>query len=503
MFTKSCRLLVLALAALVSHGGTAQQSPPKAGELQVKRGVFRSASGVEVTAEYGTLAVPENRANPKSKVIQIAFGRLISRAKNPAAPLVFLAGGPGDGATHQATDPEALERWLPVLRVCDVILLDQRGSGRSRPTLRWAWDGPLPPDLLVSEEAAKKHWRAMSQRARADLVKRGMDLDGYTTVQSANDIDDLRRALKSEKVSLMGFSYGTHWALASARRHGEHLESVVLVGVAGPDHLMRLPLAADAHLRRLSALAACDERVGVAVSDMVGLLQRVLQKLEAKPVIVRVADPRTKEPVDLAVGRFGLCWLLARDLGDTSDVSVFPRLLHSLDQGDSRILRWFVQKRLPFFLQVDGLMMLVRGASGATPGRLAEIRAQAGKSLFGNAMNFPFSEADVWAPPDLGEEYRAPVRSDVRTLLISGSLDWNTPPAQAEEVRRGLAKATHVVVENVGHEQTLRHPKVRAAIVDFLTGKDLGGLRVEDPPLRFVPIKGNDPAVSHPAVPGE
>ena len=137
-----------------------------------------------------------------------------------------------------------------------------------------------------------------------------------------------------------------------------------------------------------------------------------------------------------------------------------------------------------------------------SPTRLAMIRQQATESMFGNVMNFPYPEINgVWNPPDLGPEYRAPVISAVRTLFLSGTLDWNTPPHQADEVRWGFSRATHLVVENAGHEQILPHPEIEKAVVRFLAGEDVSEVRASYPPLRFVPIEGYDEAITHPSVP--
>ena len=100
----------------------------------------------------------------------------------------------------------------------------------------------------------------------------------------------------------------------------------------------------------------------------------------------------------------------------------------------------------------------------------------------------------------LDEQFRAPLVSDVRTLFLSGSLDWNTPPQQAEEVRWGFSNGTHLVVENAGHEQVLTHPLIQDAMQDFLRGKDVRRVNAAWPAIKFAPIKGYDPEVTHPAL---
>ena len=116
-------------------------------------------------------------------------------------------------------------------------------------------------------------------------------------------------------------------------------------------------------------------------------------------------------------------------------------------------------------------------------------------------MILPWPQADsVSGVEDLGREYRAPLVSDVRTLLLSGSLDWNTPPYQAERLRWGMPNATHISVENAGHEQVLPQPKIQQAIFRFLRGEDVSDVHVSLPPLRFVPLDGFDAEVGHPSV---
>jgi pimeloyl-ACP methyl ester carboxylesterase len=55
--------------------------------------------------------------------------------------------------------------------------------------------------------------RALKERAKAaadHFRSRGVDILAYNTVESAHDVDDLRKALGAEKLNLVGFSYGTH-----------------------------------------------------------------------------------------------------------------------------------------------------------------------------------------------------------------------------------------------------------------------------------------------------
>lgn len=107
------------------------------------------------------------------------------------------------------------------------------------------------------------------------------------------------------------------------------------------------------------------------------------------------------------------------------------------------------------------------------------IRSPWSGSLLGAMTNFPFPPVcQVLKLQALPESFRKPIISTLPALFISGSLDSNTPPYQAEEVRWGFPNSVHVIVENAGHESTLTLKETRGLMVDFLRGKDVAGRRV-------------------------
>ena len=469
-------------------------APDASGPLAIQHKTL-SASHGSIEADAGRLLVPENRAVATSRKIPIRFLRLKSKAAHPAAPLFYLAGGPGDRGVSES--PQALDFWAPYLVVCDVVLIDQRGVGDA--DLTWRWDGPPPMAFFVDADSARRHEAEMSRRALAAIRARGVDLAGYTTAESATDLDDLRAALGLPKLSLLAFSYGTHLACAYLKRYGDHVENAVMFGLEGPDQTEKLPWAMDTQFRKLALLAAADPRIAKQVPDLMALYDRVVAGLAKQPMPIPVPMPGGRDTLQVPVGPFGLNLILRIDLGDATDLPVFPRLLWSIDQGDPSVLAWFLRKRAGAALGFSGMNHAMDAASGATKGRMALIESQAATSRFADVVNFG-DEPDP-AIPDLGDAFRAPVVTPVRTLLISGSLDFNTPPYQSEEFRWGAPDATHLVVENAGHEQIFfQNEEAMPVVRDFLAGKDVRDRRISYPPLRFVPLTGMDPNVTHPSV---
>src|SRR5262249_54274643 len=84
-----------------------------------------------LAAQCGTLEVPENRAKPEGRKISLAIAVLPANTLNPRAdPLFILAGGPGQAASFLGPFAALL---TSVRKDRDIVLVDQRGTGRSSP----------------------------------------------------------------------------------------------------------------------------------------------------------------------------------------------------------------------------------------------------------------------------------------------------------------------------------------------------------------------------------
>lgn len=498
---KSRRDVMIGTLGLTLSGcatGAGGEAPVAAPALE--RRTVAAPGGGSIEADYGKLMVPAVRRDAASGTFELNFVRLLNTAGAGRAPIVFLAGGPGDSSSWMAGNEFGMNQIAPLLAAGDVILLDQRGTGGSRPLGSWRWDTAPNLNFFVSEAIATTHFREGSRRAIAALTAQGVRLDGFTTEEAADDVNDLRRALGLEKVSIWGFSYGTHLGLSVLRRHGPHIERAILIGVEGPDDTYKPPLGMDRAFDRIARLAAADPNVAGA-GDLWELRDRVRARLARGDVAVEVEGGGQR--YTLPVGPFGLDLILRFDIGDATDIPVFPRLLHSIDQGDYRMLRWFVQKRAGLIVGVPAMTFMTDAASGASAERRALIAREAPQSRFGNMANFPFPDLEEeWRPPALAPDFRDSVRSNVPTLFMCGDVDWNTPPEQAHAAAHSFRNATVLIVGNAGHEQVYTHPDINAAMTRFLLGEDVSGVAAAHPAIRFVPLAdGVAGAPTHPSVP--
>ncbi|MEM6377622.1 MAG: alpha/beta hydrolase [Bacteroidota bacterium] len=476
----------------------------EAGHLEVEATSFKSASGQTIQAQQGQLWVPENRNNQQSDVIAISFVHLKSTNSKPQSPIIYLEGGPGSSCTWQAGNPDYLDYWLPFLSVSDVILLDQRGTGQGSERVLHIWQNEIPSDIFVSQEKANEHFLNIAREAAPALKAKGVDLNGYTSKQSAEDMEDLRKKLGIQQWTLFGFSYGTHLGQAYLRYFEDRVANAILVGVEGPNHTYKLPLSMDQQFRKIALMAQQDPAISKEVPDLEALYKRVIKKLEQNPIELSFTSPLTGQPMPMKIGPFGLRVIMRIDIGDASDIPVFPRLLYAIDQGDYSSLQWFIQKRITLPFGVQGMGTTMDLASGVSPERRAQIAKEEKETLFPGVANVPLDIYDkipeVWPNPDLGEEFRSAMTTAVPTLFMSGTLDCNTPPFQAEEVRWGFSNGQHIVVRNAGHEQILRHPQAIDKILDFLKGENVDGFNLSFPALKFIPLQGTDSEVWHPAL---
>jgi pimeloyl-ACP methyl ester carboxylesterase len=80
---------------------------------------------------------------------------------------------------------------------------------------------------------------------------------------------------------------------------------------------------------------------------------------------------------------------------------------------------------------------------------------------------------------DLGDDFRSTPKSDVPTLLLSGTLDGRTYVQSQHEAAAGLSNLTKVTVKNAGQNLFMLSPKVTETIKIFLSDKPIEYKKIE------------------------
>ncbi|WP_218133803.1 alpha/beta hydrolase [Lentzea fradiae] len=186
-----------------------------------------SCASIEVPLDYG---------NPGGRRISVAVSR--QPATDPAARRGVLfsnPGGPGGSGLVTVNSGGATVSWpkdrfasTSLSRHYDLVGFDPRGVGRSTPLAceEPAVERPLTSRPSEADFAAVAEWARRSQagceQVSGDLVPH------INTRDTARDMDVLRGVLGEEKISYVGYSYGTYLGAVYGTLFPEHLDRSVL-----------------------------------------------------------------------------------------------------------------------------------------------------------------------------------------------------------------------------------------------------------------------------------
>ncbi len=284
------RLLPVAFClTALAVGCTTNQSVPAIEKLTPCTGY-----DTPVDSYCGSLKVYENRATRQGRQIDLNIVVLPAlRADAKPDPLFFLAGGPGQGAAKLAKTVREIFRRVQNDR--DIVLVDQRGTGKSNPLNCYNEDDSLQALMQTQEQAVEE--------VRQCKAKYDADLTLYTTSIAMDDLDDVRAFLGYETINVYGGSYGTRAALVYMRQHPDRIRSVILDGVAPP--FMRLPLFFPRDTQRAFDLLAkdCEADAGCrkAYPNVAERTRALMARLEKEAPRVQVTHPRTGERGEIAI----------------------------------------------------------------------------------------------------------------------------------------------------------------------------------------------------------
>jgi pimeloyl-ACP methyl ester carboxylesterase len=452
---------------------------------------FERTGGQRVAAELGEIEVPEDRDRPASRRIKLRFVRFAATTPRPGSPIVYLAGGPGVSGIESARGAR-FPVFMALRAIADVIVLDQRGTGISEGKLDCAEPYAAPFDRPLSRAAWAEALGRAARRCADQLAGRGVALGGYDTLQSAADLDDLRRALGADRMTLWGTSYGTTLALAVLQRNAARVDRVILHGVEPLDQMLKLPSDQQRLLAAVSRLAAGDPALGGRVPDLAGSIARLIERLAASPITVAIPDPRSNAAIDLVLGPLDLQVAIAEFLRGPEFLARLPDLIARLEAGD-----WLALGLIAAGLRagaVPSMMGLATDcASGASPAWRDRIAREAAATVLGDAINAPMPEVCDHLPiAALDETFRTNPRAAVPVLAISGTLDGRTPPSGADRVLARMPNAHRLILDGAGHGDGLfvASPRIADAMLRFLRGELAADERVALPPLRFAPVRG-------------
>lgn len=395
----------------------------------------------------GKYEVYENRQKQSGRKIALNIMVLPALSEKPAGdPFFPLAGGPG----QSAVEAYPLTGYTAKVRQQrDVVLVDQRGTGKSNP-LPCELRDPKDTQAIIGLYIPEDKLRA----CRTELEKKA-DLTQYTTSIAADDLDEVRQALGYDKISVFGGSYGTRAALVYLRRHGDHVRTLTLEGVAPPQY--RIPLAfsrtIESSIDQLIARCAADQGCHKDFPELKKEFQAILDRLDKSPAHFEVKSPAggTQE-VTLTRGLF---------IADMRPllyvpglVSQFPYMVHRAYQGD-----WSIYGTAAVFVRAEIEKQIDRGMATSVicaediPGLSeATIRRETARTYLGDFQVRAYQKAcREWPQGKIPADFHSAIHSNVPTLLISGALDPATPPEVSAQAAHDLRNSRVIMVKEGTH----------------------------------------------------
>ncbi|HWA35439.1 MAG TPA: alpha/beta hydrolase [Cyclobacteriaceae bacterium] len=453
--------------------------------LSVSPMQFKAAGG-EADAELCSFSVPEKRPNKHSRLISLSFVRFKCTGQNCGSPIVYLAGGPGGSGIAAAKGPR-FELFMALREFGDVVALDQRGTGLSNHL-----EACEPPYRISIEQPGSRE--ELVGTVRKNLIhcmnfwkEKGIDVTGYNNLESAEDLEDLRKVLGAKKISLWGISYGTQLAFSFLKTHGASVDKLILASLEATGDNIKQPLYADHLLERIEKEVLRDPVTAAAFPDLRGSMRRVLERLEGNPIAVSTEDQKGNE-FKVGISKFDVQAITSFFLlKNPTDIKNLPAIYSQMEKGDFKKMARLVMGLRAYCSSGDfyGMGLLMDAMTGVSKDQLMVIGAQENKSILGMTTNLPFPDlSEGLGLPVLGGKYLTDVTSRVPGLFISGTMDGRTFPEDARRIASKFKNVTFVQVENGGHDIFEQSPLIQELIVKYLKGEKIdGNLRLK--PIEF------------------
>ena len=456
----------------------------QAGDLILDSCEYATEDG-SYAADCGTLVVPENRADPDSRLIALPVTRIKARSNDPAEPIFRLQGGPG------LTNME-FSRASRFADDHDVVLVGYRGV-----------DGSVRLDCPEVVSALKHStdflgeasFRAYGDglRACADrLTDDGVDLAGYGLPQQVDDLEAARVALGYDRIDLVSESAGTRTAMIYSWRYPESIHRSVMIAVNPPGHWLWDGKTTDEQIGRYAAHCAKDDSCSSRTDDLAASMQRTAADIPDRWFFLPIKDGNVR------VASF---WGLMETTADAAEGPISgPMTLGSwLAAADGDASGFWFQSLLADLAFPESF---VWGQMAAA----ARLDAQAASDSFSSGSLKPDSNlgdaataftwgggrmADSWPAVADEDEYRTVRASNVETLLIGGELDLATPPqAATKELLPHLPNGRQVVLPGFGHSGTFwtEQPEAGTHLIStYLASGKVDDSRYEPQAVDFTP----------------
>ncbi len=423
--------------------------------------------------ECATLMVPLDYGDPGGEQIEIAVTRSATTGDERIGSVLLNPGGPG-GSGIDYLQAAALTLPTSLSSRFDLVSFDPRGVGQSS-SVNCDLDLDDAIDLLADGDT--QAWNAVLEQEKELFGGcEGLDLAPYVgTNNAARDMDVMREALGDEKLTYIGYSYGTRLGAAYAELFPENVRALVLDAAVLPDSDLTKLDSAQAggfDLAFNNFAAACDADTDCILQD-IGPTLEVFRALEDE--IADVGSFSVDGGRRLTAGelRYGV-------LASLYSVDTWPILAEGLfvaeTLGDGTILQFLADSLLD--RQADGSYSNSREANryincADDPNRTSVEQTRIDSSSAGDESEFfggifRAGTGCLIAPDPIDPLAIGPADGAPPILVIGNTGDPATPYAWSVQLAEELSSGVLYTVEAEGHTAYGSFDCVEADVTAYL-----------------------------------
>ncbi len=398
-------------------------------------------AGLKEKVKCARFDVPLDYSNPEGGSITLHATIVPARSSSPEPdPFFVFAGGPGQAAgdyggfVRLAFDPIRTRR--------DIVLLDQRGTGRSA-------------GVQCEADEVPEKLEDMTRLARECREKAGIDVRAITMENVVRDAEEVRAHLGYPALNLWGGSYGTRTVALYLRRYPERVRSIIVDGVLPPDVSLfeTAPESAERAKRLIAEDCAKDPACAERFPNFEADINALMAKAKAGDLRYTGPDPLSGEVIDMPI-MFGLAVEALRGSFYGADSTVYVPLV--VDMAAKGNLQPLVASLLTG-TAVSESMYLGTTYSILCGDEIPRVKAEdisaRAQGSFAEDSYYRFWKAgcEGWMSERTEADALTPIRSDVPALVLSGNLDPVTPSSLGEHLVQGFPNGRHIVVPGTGH----------------------------------------------------
>jgi pimeloyl-ACP methyl ester carboxylesterase len=441
-----------------------------------------SWSACEGDFECATLPVPLDEARPQVGTVDLALTRLKTANKGERiGSLVVNPGGPGSSAVNYLQAAWTLIPE-PVRARFDLVAFDPRGVGRTAP-IRCATTAELDSYFATDPspddaEELRELEQTNEQFATGCAERSGRVLPHVSTAEAAKDLDRVRAAIGDEKLTYLGYSYGTSLGAAYLDAYPTRARAMVLDGGIDPqltwDGL--LEGQSKGFDRALEAfLADCERRRcpyrAEVEGDLLAAYDRLAEQVDRTPL--PTGQKRTLGPGEFSLGVLG---------GLYSKASGWPAIADALvaaERGDGgpmlALSDAYLDRDADGYANVTEALSSVVCLDRQWPREIGPYLALADRvrkdaPRFGPLIALSGTICADWPVPPVGSPTRVTAPGSPPVVVIGTTGDPATPYDWSVALAGQLSKGVLVTYRGDGHTvyRTGSSGCVRNVVDDYL-----------------------------------